>query len=70
MNVEDPKGVVHRVMQAPVRGGRDGELHPLAGMTECVAYFRWFGQTPFVNTEFAGRPVETSPTCLFCAIES
>lgn len=69
-NVRDDKSnVVHLVMQEPVRG-RDGELHPLAGMTECVEYFRWWGQTSFINEEMVGLPVEDPPTCLFCLVES
>lgn len=66
MNVrDDTTHVVHLVMQAPVRGAR-GQQHPIAGMTECVLYFRWWGQSPFYNNELVGFPVEDPPTCLFC----
>lgn len=71
-NVRDTRTrVVHLIMQLPVRPDREKpQLAGVSGMTECVEYFRWWGQSAWLHGEMVGDPVEDPPTCLFCLVES
>lgn len=68
MNVQSVEtGVVHVVTQEPQRPTRDQHATGgMSGMTECVEYFRWWGQSAWQYDEMVGEPIESPVTCLFC----
>lgn len=67
MNFQDHAGVVHIVMQEPIRPTR--RTHSLAGQagfTQCEEWFRWRGMSEWERNELIGIPTESNPTCMLC----
>ncbi len=67
MNFQDHAGVVHIVIEEPVRPARyTHSLAGTAGFTQCEQWFRWLGQSEWVRGELSGTRTEATPTCMLC----